>query len=246
MSDPEMIGDVPSNVLGMLSDVRAKLKAGSLTPRELELFSQRKNPFFGDDDIIAEWTTFYRDYLGLTVDLSSVKIPEYRNGFDWINIIARELLEASNGRPHGFVIEAMRKNNIPVETYCNDLDSLLSPNISIIKNDRRRNDRWPDASYAVRNRDRAEADEENKNISADELTKRAILGSTCLERLIHGYKYRVKIGKHLDVDNWTLCSGSHGSDGSVPGVDFSGDVVGVYWYGSSGADSRLRARSVAV
>jgi hypothetical protein len=198
-------------------------------------------------DPIAEWTNFYHEYLGLTVDLSKSKvvIPVNPGGFDWINIIAKELLEASNGRPHGFVIEAMRKNGIPVETYGNDLDSLLSPNISMIKNDQRKNDRWPDVSYAVRNCDRVE-DEENKKFSADDLAKRNILGSTCLERLIHGYKYRVKTGKHLDIKNWTLCSGSRYSDGSVPCVFFSDVGVSVGWCSSSGAFSDFPARSVAV
>jgi hypothetical protein len=197
-------------------------------------------------DPIAEWTKFYKDYFGLTVDLSGVVIPVNPGGFDWLNVVAKELLEASNGRPHNFVIEAMRKNGIPVETYGNDLDALLSPNISIIKNDCRKNDRWPDVSYAVRNRDRIEADEENKNLSADELARRTILGSTCLERLIHGYKYRVKTGKHLDIDNWTLCSGSRDSGGSVPHVYFNDDEVNVGWCNSSAARSDLRARSVAV
>jgi hypothetical protein len=197
-------------------------------------------------DPIAEWTKFYKDYLGLAVDLSGVVIPVNPGGFDWINVVARELLESSNGRPHGFVIEAMRKNGIPVETHGNDLDSLLSPNISMIKNDYRKNDRWPDVSYAVRNRDRVEADKENKNISADELATRGILSSTCLERLIHGYKYCVKTGNHLDIDNWTLCSGSRGSGGSVPSVGFGYGLVFVYWYYSSYSHDFLRARSVAV
>jgi hypothetical protein len=197
-------------------------------------------------DPIAEWTKFYKDYLGLAVDLSGVVIPVNPGGFDWINVVARELLESSNGRPHGFVIEAMRKNGIPVETYGNDLDSLLSPNISMIKNDYRKNDRWPDVSYAVRNRDRVEANEENKNISADELATRGVLSSTCLERIIHGYKYCVKTGNHLDIDNWTLCSGSRGSDGLVPHVCFHSGKVRVDWCSSCSAFPYLRAPSVAV
>ncbi|MBU4421783.1 hypothetical protein KKB41_02360 [Patescibacteria group bacterium] len=41
----EMVGDVPGNVLGMFSDLAHKLQHGSLTPEELSLFLQRKNPF---------------------------------------------------------------------------------------------------------------------------------------------------------------------------------------------------------
>ncbi|HTX86717.1 MAG TPA: hypothetical protein VMC41_01455 [Candidatus Nanoarchaeia archaeon] len=198
-------------------------------------------------DPIAGWTQFYRDWLGLTVDLSGVVIPVNPGGLDWINIVAKELLEASNGRPHGFVIEAMRRKGISVRTYNGDLDAVLSPGISIVKNDLRKNDRWPDkASYAVRNRDRAEADEEYKNLSADDLAMRNILGSTFLERLLHGYRYFIKTGKHLDISNWTLCSGSRDSGGGVPGVSWDSGKVSVIWRHPSSAFDVLRSRFVAV
>jgi hypothetical protein len=197
-------------------------------------------------DPIAEWTMFYRDYLDLTVDFSGVKIPEYKNGLDWVSIIAKELLEASNGRPHNFVIEAMRKRNISVWTYFNDLDAVLSPGISIVENDLRKNDRWPNQSYAVCHRDRAEADEENKNLSANVLAERGILGSTCLERLVHGYRYFIKTGKHLDIKCITLCSGSRDSDGGVPRVDFYDGGVDVDRADSSYSDDDLRTRLAAV
>jgi len=230
-----MIGDVPGNVLGMLSDLTSKLQHGKITSRQFELFLKGKNPFVGEDDILAEWTTLYCDYLGLTVDLSGVKIPEHKNGFDRIIIVARELLMASNGRPYTHVIEAMKKH-FPVWTYSDDLNKVIV-----------KNDRWPDkSSYTVRFRDRVEADEELKNRSADDLAKDGISGITCLERLLYELKYFAETGKNLDIDNWTLCSGSRCSAGSVPGVDFGGGGVRVGWCPSSGARSRLRSRSVAV
>jgi|GEM_PF-510412 hypothetical protein len=197
-------------------------------------------------DPIMELTMFYRDYLDLTVDLSKVVIPVNPGGLDWINIIAKELLEASNGHPHDFVIEAMRKRNIKVWTYYNDLDAVLSPGILMVKNDLRRNDRWPDVSYAVRNCDCAEADEKYKNLSANALAELGIIGNTCLERLIHGYRYFIKTGKHLDVENITLCSGSRCSDGYVPCVSFLDGKVGVDGCDPSDSYDLLRARLSAV
>lgn len=186
---------------------------------------------------IAEWTKFYSDYLGLTVDLSSVKIPERRNGFARVIIIAKELLIASNGKPHAFVIKAMKKNfSVWAHSYADDLDK------AIVKNDR-----WPEkASYAVNFRDRVEADEELRNISADELTKCGIPGTTFLERLLYELKFFAETGEHLDLKNWTLCSGSRYFDGGVPHVNFCDGEVDVDGCRSSYSRGDLRTRSVAV
>lgn len=185
-------------------------------------------------DPIAEWTQFYLDYLGLTVDLSGVKIPEHKNGFDRTIIIAKELLTTSKGKPHMFIIEAMRKY-FPVWTYVDDLDKAIT-----------KNDRWPDASYAVSFRDRVEADEELKNFSADNLAKCNIQGIAYLERSLYELKYFAETGKHLDIENWTFCSGSRDSDGRIPSVGWVGDELSVRWCDPSYSSGRLRSRSVAV
>jgi hypothetical protein len=182
-------------------------------------------------NLIAEWTQFYREFLGLTVDLSGVKIPEHKNGFDRRIIVANELLTA---KPYMFIVEAMKKH-FPVWIYVDDLDKV------IIKNDR-----WPDASYAVSFRDRVEADKELKNLSADDLAARNIRGITCLERLLYELKYFAETGKHLDIDNLTLCSGSRDSVGHVPSVFWRGDELCVSWFRSSSSGVGLRSRSAAV
>ena len=41
----QKVGDVPGNVLGMLSDLTSKLQHGVRTPVELALFNQGRNPF---------------------------------------------------------------------------------------------------------------------------------------------------------------------------------------------------------
>jgi hypothetical protein len=233
MNDPKMIGDVPGNVLGMLSDLMLKLKAGSFTTRELELFVQRKNPFVSDVDILADWTKFYRDYLDLRVDLSGIKIPTYKSGLNRMIVVARELVAL--GKPYAFIIEAMKKR-FSVWTYFDDLDKMI-----VI------NDRWPDKiSYAVSFRDRVEADEELKNFSANDLAKENISGVTCLERLLYELKYFAETGNHLDIKNITLCSGSRCSDGRVPLVHFGDGKVDVFRYAPSDSDGYLRSRLAAV
>jgi hypothetical protein len=100
--------------------------------------------------------------------------------------------------------------------------------------------------YTVYFRDRVEADEELKSKSADDLSREGIKGITLEERLVLEIDYFNKTGKHLDIENVTLCSGSRYSDGGVPDVDFGDGGVGVYWHYSSDVDSGLRSRSVAV
>lgn len=61
-----------------------------------------------------------------------------------------------------------------------------------------------------------EADENLKNMSANDLKEKGVKGITLRERIIIELEYFNETGKHLDIDNWTLCSGSRNSDGGVP------------------------------
>jgi hypothetical protein len=90
-----------------------------------------------------------------------------------------------------------------------------------------------------------EADEEFKNMSANDLERQGIKGITLRERLLMEIEYFKETGGHLDIDNITLCSGSRNSDGSVPGVGWYGDdrKVCVDWYGPSRSYLSLRARA---
>lgn len=74
-----------------------------------------------------------------------------------------------------------------------------------------------------------EADEANKNKSADDLDRTEHI--TLRERLLMELDYFNETGEHLDVQNWTLCSGSRRSDGSVPGVGWYPDDrrLDVHW-----------------
>ncbi len=91
-----------------------------------------------------------------------------------------------------------------------------------------------------------EADEELKNLSADDLKEKGIEGITLRERLLLELQYVAETGKHLDLTNWTLCSGSRYSDGVVPDVSWGGGKLNVNWNNSSNRNDYLRSRAVSL
>jgi hypothetical protein len=87
-----------------------------------------------------------------------------------------------------------------------------------------------------------EADEKLKNKSANDLEKEHIQGITLRERIIFELDYFGDTGKHLDIKNTTLCSGSRDSDGVVPRVFWHGDELYVGWFDPGYASAYLRVR----
>ncbi len=90
-----------------------------------------------------------------------------------------------------------------------------------------------------------EADEENKNKSANDLGIKGLSrGITLRERLIMELEYFERTSKHLDIKNITLCTGSRYSDCSVPCVYWYGDdgELSVSGYHSGDARGYLRSR----
>ncbi len=149
----------------------------------------------------AEMERFYQEVLCLKVDFSSVEIGDDPGGFGWVMIVAQGLTLNQ--------VWAKCRDRFPCSSdYGDDLDTKVP-----------KNDRTSKTAYAKRLRNRVEADEELKNLSANDLTKQKIQGITLLERLLLELWYHWKTGGgHLDLLNWTLCSGSWGRGGCVPGV----------------------------
>lgn len=58
-------------------------------------------------------------------------------------------------------------------------------------------------------------------------------GITLRERLLMGFGYWKRTGKHLDIKGPTLCCGSLGRDGSLPVVHWSSahEQMDIYWFG---------------
>jgi len=219
------IGEVPGNFLGMMADLCHKLQHGARTSEQLEMFLKGKNPFTAETIIIG-WQRFYKKFFNMRVDFSGVKIPETQPDF-------KRLILNPKGFTPNQVFEIC-ENNFSCWRYTEDLDGATKG----------RNDREPTEHYAIWVRDRQEADEELRNLSADMLKEKNIKGITLLERLIFELKFWDETGKHLDEKYITLCAGSRGSAGGVPRVRWCDSGLEVYWCGPQDADSPLRARAV--
>jgi len=177
------------------------------------------------EEILADWARFYKEVFCLDLDFSGVIIPERKPGFDRLLVIAQ-------GMTHQRLFDKC-KELFPSWKYTNsNLDE-------IIKSDRTSQN----GHYAIWVRDRVEADEENKNLSADQLKERGTPEITLEEREAYELKFFKETGDHLDKSNRTHCTGSRFSDGSVPHASWFGRF-GVNWYDSYDRNVHLRSRSV--
>lgn len=193
--------------------------------RELGVFlaGLRRN----SDVVIAEWTVFWQCLGVPLLDVSGIVIPPHQPGFDRVLVIPRWLTTSA--------AYALCKSRFACSSYYgDDLDAAIP-----------RNDRDPkNGSYAIRVRDRVEADEELKNLSAEDLTYRSVAGITFLEREVFELKYHEETGKHLDIKNWTLCSGSQSSAGRVPLAHWHGGRFYVRWLDPQDRRDDVRSRGV--
>ncbi|MBI3337106.1 MAG: hypothetical protein HY005_00580 [Candidatus Staskawiczbacteria bacterium] len=135
------------------------------------------------------------------------------------------------------VISCLKKLGVNIKKYINNPDTEVS------KNDRDPN---KDSSYSINFRRTIESDEENRNLSADDIKKRGAKGITLLERLLLELGYFTSTGQHLDVESVTLCAGSRHKCGNVPRVCFRSGALMIYvcWCGSRDQCDHLRPRSV--
>jgi membrane-bound inhibitor of C-type lysozyme len=227
----EMVGGVSKEIFDVLADVTKKAGNGTITLDELKRFAHRENPFVTGKLSKRQrqwWEGFYRSEFGLNVDLSTVVVPDGSGDFSSVIVVAQGITIEK-------VIAACRKH-FKVRLYRDDLG-----------NEVRENERTPtNGSYAIRVRERVEADEELKNLSANQIKERKLSTMTLLERLILELKYFKETGKHLDLENVTLCSGSRYSDGFVPGVYWRSahDELGVGWGVPDDRDDGVRSRAV--
>jgi hypothetical protein len=179
---------------------------------------------------VKQWEQFYLKAFGLTADLSGVKIPE--RTAEQAKELTRLIIVLQ-----GFTQEqvyAVCKKSFPSWKYADDLDKSIPTNERDPKN----------GTYAIWVRDTVEADEIHRNKSANMIREEGLKTETNLERMLHELKYFMETGKHLDIQNITLCSGSRYSDGDVPGGDWSGGRFDVDYYSVGNRYDRLRPREV--
>lgn len=184
---------------------------------------------------VSAWEKLYREF-DIELDRSSIQFPMLpagradRGGFNRLIIVHESLVGHSNR-----IVEILR-TRMKVWTYVDDLDKEVVQ-AGYIKR--------PKGTYAVWVRENQEADKDLKNKSAQDLEEQAVNCLTLEERLLYELVYFMETGKHLDIKNWTLCAGSRGRDGGVPGVSWGADDGRLYvgWYALRGRDGNLRARA---
>ena len=201
----------------------------TLRPHLARIFVPAVVPPIRFADWHAGWPKFWRYYLR-KYDLQLVEegliLPDYRDGFNWSVVIPAGLTPNK-----GFEI---CQSMFPSWKYADNLDLIESC-------------REPgEKGYTVLVRDRIEADEENKNCSANNLGGKEGWRSyiAVSERCVLEARYFVETGNHLDAVNWTLCAGSRDSDGSVLRARWYLGEFGVDWCNPFDASGYLRARSV--
>ena len=171
---------------------------------------------------IQFWSKSYKEHFGINLDLSGVKIPERKTGFNWLVIVSQEVSLNQ-------VWEVCRKRFKCWKYTDSDLESVIQ-----------KSERGPTkATVMFWFRDRVEADEETKNLSADQQTEPSI---TLIARCLLELKYFSETKKHLDISNWTLCAGSRYSGGGVPCAYWGVDGFGVSWNAAGDGYSNLRSR----
>ena len=214
-----MVQGVPTNMIFEVAESWVGNK-GKLTAQVRKIFSAT-NPYA---ELLADWQVFYRDVFGIEADFSNLTIPTKQAGFDRLLVLAQGMT------PQRLYDKC--KELFPSWKYTDDdLDKIVTSDRTA-----------KDGAYAIWIRDRVEADEELKNLSANQLKQQNISGITLEEREIYELKFFKETGKHLDIQNWTLCSGSRCSDGYVPGAGWDGDGFKVGRGGPSDADGLLRSR----
>jgi hypothetical protein len=176
--------------------------------------------------LLEEWRTLYRELLN--IELGEVIVPARRPGFDRLIVVAK-------GVKMQQVYDACAKLFKCWKYTDKNLDEVITVN-----------DRTSEQSYAIWVRNEVEADKQFKNNSGNDLKATNHIGMTFLERLLFELKFFRETGKHLDIQNITLCSGSRGSGGGVPGVYWRSfdSTMRVDWYNPDDRYDNLRSREV--
>ncbi len=164
---------------------------------DLRLVFERYIPSSLANRQLEMWRKIYCDHFG--IELGPVVIRTHRKGFDRLIVVAKGVTTQK-------AFEVCEKLFPSWKSTNDNLDEAVSIN-----------DRMPTvATYAFWVRDRIEADEELKNMSANDLASKASSTETVLERELHEIVYFLETGKHLDLVNVSLLAGSRSRLGGVP------------------------------
>jgi len=220
------------DLLGIVEDFVTKLRGGTITPMQAKRFLRKEDPFLvpmDPESQLKRWQELYWELFGIQLGLKSIKIPEQKPGFNRLILVPK-------GITMNQVVKICR-TKFDMSLYDGNLDASVT-----------HNDRVPIQDYAVWVQNNVEADPEFNDKSAIMLKKGHHQGITLLERLLYELAYFTETGKHLDVENATLCTGSRYSDGSVPSVYWGAGrrEVCVHWYYPGYRRPDLRSRAAVV
>jgi len=189
-------------ITGKRDEVFANPKLAKQYLKALQAFKEKRQIKITEgcvlsDDIrakIAEWEELYNED-GIETDFSDLWIPPHQKGYDRLIVIPKglKIQQAIDKCSKHFPIVQFPYQTFDEYSTENDRDSV-------------------DGNYAVWVRN-----EVLKNLSANDLKKRKILGITLLEHIQHIHKYSTETGKSLNKGFKTLCSGSRTYLGRVPG-----------------------------
>lgn len=177
------------------------------------------------NNIVAEWQKFYHEF-GVDCDLSNIAIPDDPGGFDRVIIMAQGVTSQ--------LAYDFGDKNFPCWRYTRkNLDKVVLSERTA-----------QDGAYAIRVRNRKEADEELKNYSYGDLKRNRITGITLEEREIFELKFFNEKGEHLDELNYTLCSGSLSIFGFAIRAFWFEGAFRIFWYSREDGSAELRSRQV--
>ncbi|MDP4001670.1 MAG: hypothetical protein Q8P69_01335 [bacterium] len=223
--------DEVKNLNGNDEDIR-KIETDPKVRRQIaELLVRRVEAINTLTDQLGWWVTTWAQ-LGIVVDLTAITLPTLPASFGPARLIVI---------PKGLTIRRgweIAESLFPCKNWISgDLDKAIPVN-----------DRTADKAYSVVVRDRTEADEEFKNLSANDLKTRNHKGITALETIVDEIGFYRKTGGHRDIQNVTLCSGSRFSDGCIPSVHWYGsyDGLGVFGFHVDDRHSGLRSREAVL
>lgn len=227
---PEQVGELMPPIITevlALSPERVQYWIGRKRKLAAEIRQVLAHAASGASELLTNWQNFYVDVFGLNPDFSNLRIPEKREGFDRLIVIAQGM---TPNKLYAKCVELF-----PSWRYTDNLDLIIS-------------DRKADHDYAIWVRDRVEADEELKNKSANTLKEDGVVAITLEERLLYELKFFEETGKHLDISNWTLCAGSRDPNGNVPSVCWSSVYGNLYvdWCSPDERGGGIRGRAAVL
>lgn len=232
----------------IMHELHGQIGRGVLTLDHLQAVVEHRNPFDAVtspktefvqavrsmDELLADWVNFYRDVFGEEVDFSGLRVPERREGFDRLIVVAK-------GMSPERVFQKCREYFRCAERQ--GLDEIVF-DLGGVDRRYRRSDH---ETHAVWVRNLVKADQELNYQSANDLTARGIPGITLEARELYELKFFRETSNHLDARGTsTLCTGSRLYNRLVPSVHWSdsADRMIVLLHPPSFAEVFLRSREV--